>query len=290
MRIMNNHTLPFRKMNGLGNDFAVIDARSRAIRVDAGRAQRLADRRSGPGCDQVIVLEPSARANVFMRILNADGSEVDACGNATRCVAGLLAGETGRTEIAIETGAGLLFATVNADGSVTADMGKPRFGWDEIPLSRQFADTAAIDFTVAAGPAGLLTAPSVVNVGNPHCIFWVADTGAYDLGEIGPRVEHDPLFPERVNVSLAQILSPGALRLAVWERGAGLTKACGTGACAAAVAAARKGLTGRNVVVTLPGGNLRIEWRATDDHILMTGPWELDYEGVFELGQTALAD
>lgn len=274
-------------MNGLGNDFTVIDGRSHALRAGADLAQRLADRETGPGCDQVIVLETSARGNVFMRILNADGSEVEACGNATRCVAGLLAEETGRKEVAIETGAGLLFATVNVDGSVTVDMGKPRLGWKEIPLSRAFADTTAIDFTVEAGPTGQLRAPGVVNVGNPHCIFWVDDLSAYDLAGIGPRVENDPLFPERVNVSLAQILSRESLRLAVWERGVGLTKACGTAACAAAVAAARKGLTGRNVVVTLPGGNLRIDWRSTDDHILMTGPWELDYEGVFELDQPA---
>ncbi len=274
-------------MNGLGNEFAVIDARSHALRPDAALARRLADPRTGPGCDQVIVLEPSARASVFMRVLNADGSEVDACGNATRCVAGLLAGESGRGKFAIETGSGLLLATVNADGSVTADMGRPRFGWEEIPLSRPFADTTAIDFTAEAGPAGRLRAPAVVNVGNPHCIFWVEEPGAYDLAEIGPRIEHDPLFPQRVNVSLAQILSRDSLRLAVWERGTGLTKACGTAACAAAVAAARKDLTERNVMVTLPGGNLRIEWRSTDDHILMTGPWELDYEGVFELERPA---
>ncbi len=274
-------------MNGLGNDFTVIDDRSHALRAGAALARRLADRETGPGCDQVIVLETSERGNVFMRILNADGSEVEACGNATRCVAGLLAEETGRKEVAIETAAGLLFATVNVDGSVTVDMGRPRLGWKEIPLSRAFADTTAIDFTVETGPAGPLRTPGVINVGNPHCIFWVDDLSAYDLAGIGPRVENDPLFPERVNVSLAQILSRESLRLAVWERGVGLTKACGTGACAAAVAAARKGLTGRNVVVTLPGGNLRIDWRPTDDHILMTGPWELDYEGVFELDRPA---
>lgn len=276
-------------MNGLGNDFAVIDGRTPGVRVDAALARRIASRSEGPGCDQVIVLEPSARANVFMRILNADGSEVDACGNATRCVAGLLAGQTGRNEIAIETRAGVLIATINADGTVTADMGKPRFGWDEIPLSRPFADTTAIDFTVNADPAAPLSAPSVINVGNPHCIFWVADISAYDLGEIGPRVEHDPLFPQRVNVSLAQIVSRNEIRLAVWERGAGLTRACGTAACAAGVAAMRKNLTGRNVIVTLPGGNLGIAWNPADEHILMTGPWELDYEGVFEPDRPAQA-
>jgi diaminopimelate epimerase len=278
----------FRKMNGLGNDFAVLDARASAISLDPQSASRLADRKHGVGCDQVIVLEPSARADVFMRILNADGSEVAACGNATRCVAGLLAGETGRQRIAIETAAGLLDARVHGDGRVTVDMGAPRFGWQEIPLSRPFPDGNAIDFSVATA-AGPLSQPSVVNVGNPHCIFWVADMAAYDLAEIGPRVEHDPLFPERVNVSLAQLLSQNRITLRVWERGVGLTMACGTAACATGVAAARRGLTGRKVEVGLPGGVLGIEWREADGHILMTGPWSLDYEGEFDVAERSPA-
>lgn len=276
--------LPFRKMNGLGNDFAVIDTRANPLSLSAKMARAIADRREGVGCDQVIVLENSPRAAVFMRILNADGSEVDACGNATRCIAALLAAESGRGDVAIETNAGLLTATVNPDGGVTANMGCPRFAWDEIPLARPFADTSAIEFTVDTGSAPPLGAPSVVNVGNPHCIFWVSDVDAYDWGVIGPRVEHDALFPQRVNASIAQVTSRGALRLIVWERGAGLTRACGSGACAAAVAAARRGLTDRKVVVALPGGNLTIEWQTSDDHILMTGPWELEYEGMFDLG------
>jgi diaminopimelate epimerase len=283
---MFNRTLPFRKMNGLGNDFAVIDARVSAVSLSAGATRRLADRREGVGCDQVIVLERSARADAFMRILNADGSEVGACGNATRCVAGLLSDELGRPGIAIETSAGLLQSQVHGDGRVTVDMGTPRLAWDEIPLARAFADTSAIDFTVGSA-AGPLTKPGVVNVGNPHCIFFVADLAAYDLAEIGARVENDPLFPERVNVSLAQVLSPGSIELRVWERGAGLTQACGTAACATGVAAARRGLTGRKVDIALPGGVLGIEWREADGHILMTGPWSLDYEGVFELGEPA---
>jgi diaminopimelate epimerase len=279
---MKSAQLPFWKMNGLGNDFAVLDARESKLTLDSMLVQRIADRKDGVGCDQVIVLEPSNRGMVFMRVLNADGSESGACGNATRCIAALLGAENGRPDISIETRAGLLNATVNADGSVTADMGTPLFGWEEIPVSRVFRDTAALDFAVDAGQGRVLERPGVVNVGNPHCIFWVDDINAYDVAEIGARVEHDPLFPERVNVSFAQILTPQTIRLAVWERGTGLTKACGTGACAAAVASARRGLTARRVTVALPGGNLIIEWRETDGHILMTGPWSLDYEGVFD--------
>jgi diaminopimelate epimerase len=273
--------LPFRKMNGLGNEFAVIDMRARTTRITGEMARAIANRETGAGCDQVIVLEHSPRAAAFMRILNADGSEVEACGNASRCIAAVLAAESGRGEVDIETGAGLLSATINADNTVTVDMGCPRFQWDEIPLSRAFDDTNAIDYTVDTGGAPSLSAPSVVNVGNPHCIFWVDDIDAYDWGAIGPRIEHDALFPERVNASIAQVTSHDALRLVVWERGAGLTKACGTGACAAAVAAARKGLTGRKVVIALPGGNLTIDWQSADNHILMTGPWELEYESTF---------
>lgn len=281
-------TFAFRKMNGLGNDFAVLDARAHALNLSSQAAQAIADRNGSVGCDQVIVLEPSNRGTVFMRILNADGSEVSACGNATRCIAGLVAAETKLSEVVIETRAGLLYAIVNADGTVSVDMGAPRFGWQEIPLSRAFADTATIDYSVAGGPVGsILSAPGVVNVGNPHCIFFVDDIDACDLASIGPRVEHDPLFPERVNVSLAQVLAPDAIRLAVWERGAGITKACGTGACAAAVASARRGFTERKCVVTLPGGNLTIEWRPDNGHILMTGAWHLDYEGVFEMDTSA---
>lgn len=285
---MFNPTLPFRKMNGLGNDFAVLDARASAIVLSADNARRIADRKHGVGCDTVIVMEPSQRGDIFMRIINADGAEVEACGNATRCVAGLLAGELGRHSIAVETVAGLLQSRIAGDGRVTVDMGAPRLGWQDIPLSRPFADTSAIDFTVPTA-AGALTRPGVVNIGNPHVIFFVDDIAAYDLAEIGPRVEHDPLFPQRVNMSLAQVTAPGALTLRVWERGVGLTQACGTAACAAGVAAFRRELTGRSVDVTLPGGVLGIEWREADGHILMTGPWSLDYEGVFELGELAAA-
>jgi len=285
---MFNQTLPFRKMNGLGNDFAVIDARASAVKLTPDATRRLADRRNGVGCDQVIVLETSQRGDAFMRILNADGSEVGACGNATRCVAGLISGELRRPRVTIETAAGLLAAQIQADGSVSVDMGTPRFDWRDIPLARDAGDASAIDYRIET-PAGLLEGPSVVNVGNPHCIFWVEDLDAYDAAAIGPVVENDPLFPERVNVSFAQVLSHNAIRLRVWERGVGLTQACGSGACATGVAGARRGLTGREVSIELPGGTLGIKWRETDGHILMTGPWSLDYEGIFDFGETASA-
>jgi diaminopimelate epimerase len=271
--------ISFRKMNGLGNDFVVLDARARPLVLSAETARRIADRAHGIGCDQLIVLEASREADVFMRIRNADGGEVDACGNAARCVAALMAVETGRPQVSIETNDAVLGAMLNGDGTVTIDMGTPRFRWDQIPLAEEFRDTRMIELQIGPIDAPVLHSPSVVNVGNPHCIFWVEDVGAFDLARIGPMLENHPLFPERANISLAEVTALDAITLAVWERGAGLTKACGTAACAAAVAAARKGLTGRHVVVTLPGGPLTIDWRTSDDHILMTGPFALDYEG-----------
>jgi diaminopimelate epimerase len=267
----------FRKMNGLGNDFVVLDARVRPLALVAAQIAAIADRKSGIGCDQVIVLEPSDYADVFMRIWNADGGEVGACGNAARCVAALLVAERGSPHVSIETESGLLAATVSKNGRVIIDMGVPRFNWNEIPLSKPFDDTRAIELS-SIGDEGL-SAPSVVNVGNPHCIFFVDDVEAHDLARFGPALEHHPLFPARANISLAQVTGPNSLRVRTWERGAGLTKACGTAACAAAVAAVRRGLTGRNVTVTLPGGDLVIDWREGDDHILMTGPFALDYQG-----------
>jgi diaminopimelate epimerase len=272
-------TIPFRKMNGLGNDFVVLDAREHALRLGADAVRAIADRTSGIGCDQVITIEPSGSADAFMRIWNADGGEVGACGNAARCVAALLAGERETPQVSIETESAVLAAVVNDDGSVTIDMGIPRFNWDEIPLSEPFHDTRRIELQLGPIDDPVLHSPSVVNVGNPHCIFFVDNIEAHDLARFGPLLEHHPLFPERANISIAQVTGPKALRLRTWERGAGLTKACGTAACAAAVAAARRGLTGRQVTVTLPGGDLGIDWREDDDHILMTGPYALDYEG-----------
>jgi len=267
-------------MNGLGNDFVVLDGREHKVILGPEDAQRLGDRKGalGLGCDQVIVMEPSQTADVFMRIFNADGSEVSACGNATRCVALIAAEETGRAQVSIETRAGLLKADVQDPGNITIDMGKPRFQWDEIPLAEPFHDTTGIELQIGPVDAPVLHTPSVVNVGNPHAIFWVGDVNAHDLGRFGPLLENHPIFPERANISLAQITSRGSLKLRVWERGAGLTRACGTAACAAAVAAARKDLTDRKVNVELPGGTLVIEW-GPDDHILMTGPAELEFEG-----------
>ena len=311
--------IPFKKMNGLGNDFVIIDARAGPLRLSAIAAGAIASRTGGVGCDQVIVLEPSRAADVFMRILNADGSEVSACGNASRCVAALLSPGFGRDRLTIETRAGVLDAEAGADGLVTVDMGTPRFEWNQIPLSRAFEDTRAIDLAYALPDGRVLERPGVVNVGNPHCIFWVQDAGSYDLASFGAALEHHPLFPERANVSLAEVVEgktpspqpspqgerefaggqfrrpsplgekdrmrgdfPSRIKLRVWERGTGITRACGTAACAAAVAAARTGRTGRRASVELPGGVLFIEWREADDHILMTGPTEFEFEGALQ--------
>jgi len=262
--------IPFVKMHGLGNDFVVLDARVQGIPpMDARLAAALADRRTGIGCDQLILIEPSQAADFRMRIFNADGSEVEACGNATRAV-GLLHGGPAR----IETLGGLVQASP-ADGGIAVDMGEPRFDWNAIPLAYAM-DTLAM-------PVGWeeLEGPVAVNVGNPHAVFFVADNAAVDLARLGPEIEHDPLFPERVNVNVATVTSQEAIRLRVWERGAGETRACGTGACATAIAAMRRGLTARAVTVSLAGGDLRIEWRE-DNHILMTGPATESFRGDFD--------
>ncbi|HET7211898.1 MAG TPA: diaminopimelate epimerase, partial [Methyloceanibacter sp.] len=266
-----------RKMNGLGNDFVVLDARARALPLSPDAVRAVADRKEGIGCDQIVALEPSRKADVFMRIWNADGGEVGACGNAARCAAALVAAERGVSNISIETESGVIGASVNADLSVTIDMGAPRFAWSEIPLAKPFDDTSAI--AIGGIEDSALHSPSAVNVGNPHCLFFVDDVEAHDLARLGPVLEHHPLFPERANISLVQVLDPSHLKLRTWERGVGLTRACGTAACAAAVAAARRELAGRKVRVSLPGGDLLIEWREEDGHILMTGPYALDYEG-----------
>jgi diaminopimelate epimerase len=214
----------FRKMHGLGNDFVIFDSREAPVEMTEARARALADRRTGIGCDQLIVLEPSEQADVRMRIWNSDGSEVGSCGNAARCVALLLGGPAW-----IETAGGLLAASANG-AAATVDLGEPRFAWDEIPLA--FAmDTAAMPVAWED-----LRDPFAVNVGNPHVVFFAEDADAVDLGRLGPLIENDPLFPERINVNVASV-EGGAIRLRVWERGAGLTRACGTGACATAVAA-----------------------------------------------------
>lgn len=274
--------LRFRKMNGLGNTFAVFDGRAAPVRL-APDAIRALGADGAIGFDQMITLEPSpAGADVFMRIHNKDGSEVDACGNATRCIGWLLMAESGRPSADIETNAGLLhaFETGIAE-TVAVDMGEPRFGWQEIPLARPFADTRAIDLDFGPVDAPILSAPSAVSMGNPHAIFFVGDVNAIDLARIGPILEHHPLFPERANISLAHVTARDAITLRTWERGAGLTRACGTAACAAAVAAMRKGLVDRSVTMTLPGGPLRILWR-DDNHVIMTGPIEAEFEGTID--------
>ena len=261
---------PFTKMHGLGNDFVVLDGRVDAVPAMTGAlAAALADRHTGIGCDQLIVLEPSDLADFRMRIFNADGSEVEACGNATRAV-GLLHGAPAR----IETLGGIL-STSPADGGIAVDMGVPRFDWQQIPLAYAM-DTLAM-------PVGWdgLENPVAVNVGNPHVIFFVEDCDTVALDQLGQEIEHDPLFPERVNVNVAVVTARDAIRLRVWERGVGLTRACGTGACATAIGAMRRGLVDRVVTVTLLGGQLRIEWNA-DGRILMTGSASESFRGTFE--------
>jgi diaminopimelate epimerase len=283
---MSAHPLPFRKMNGLGNEILVVDLRRDRRPLAAADAVKLA--RIEP-YDQLMVLEPARTpgTDAFMRIFNNDGSQSAACGNGTRCVAALVMDETGRSEAVFETASGLLPSRRAEGGLITVDMGKPRFRWDEIPLAEEFADTRAIELQIGPIDAPILHSPSVVSMGNPHAIFWVRDAGAFDLAAIGPLLENHPIFPERANISLAEVASRASIRLRVWERGAGITRACGSAACAAAVAAARTGRAGRKVTVTLPGGPLAIEWREADDHVLMTGPWELEREGAFEVAEAA---
>ena len=262
--------MDFVKMHGLGNDFVVLDARARTLpEITRPFARAIADRNSGIGCDQLVILSPSSEADFAMRIFNCDGGEVGACGNATRAV-GLLHG----APATIETTGGILAVRGDGEG-ISVDMGEPRFEWDAIPLSYPM-DTLAL-------PVGWeeLERPVAVNVGNPHAVFFVPDSDAVQLERLGPTVEADPLFPERVNVNVATVEDRATIRLRVWERGAGITRACGTGACATAVAAVRRGLVGRSVQVFLPGGALRIDW-GEDNRMIMTGPAAESFRGSFE--------
>jgi diaminopimelate epimerase len=276
--------LPFTKMQGLGNDFVVLDARRKAVPLGLGDRRRIADRRRGIGCDQLIVLEPprTAGADVFMRIYNPDGSEAGACGNATRCISGRLMDESGAERMTVETISGLLPARRREGGRVTVDMGAARTGWREIPIAQ---DCDTLHLPVALGPLG---DPVGVNMGNPHAVFFVDDVDAIALETIGPKLEHAPLFPERANIEIVQVMSPERLRMRVWERGAGITMACGSGACAALVAAARRELTGRRAEVVLDGGPLEIEW-LENGHVLMTGAWAESFTGEIAL-EIALED
>ncbi len=266
----------FIKMHGLGNDFVIIDARRTAPRLAPEAVRALADRRRGIGFDQLIVIESPAGPNADARftIYNADGGEVDACGNATRCVAGLMMVELARDSVCLQTKAGPLSARRAGPGRICVDMGEPSFGWRSIPLA-EAADTTALDLA-----EGALSAPVALSMGNPHAVFFVADADSVDLATLGPRLEHHPIFPERANIGAATVLARDRLRVRVWERGAGLTQACGTGACAAVVAAARRGLAGRRAEVVLDGGSLGIDWRA-DNHVHMTGPFAASFKGRF---------
>jgi diaminopimelate epimerase len=273
---------PFRKMHGLGNDFVVFDARARALRLSPAQAAAVADRRCGVGCDQVIVVEPGdAETAAFMRIFNADGSEVSACGNATRCVARLLMEETGLGEATLRTRAGLIRAVAADGGRITADMGPARLKWDEIPLA-ETCDTLSLPILM-----GALESPVAVSMGNPHAVFFVPEAEAVDLPTLGPAIEVHPLFPEKTNVEAVSVAGPNRLRMRVWERGVGITRACGTGACAALVAAVRRGLVDRTAEVILDGGSLTITW-AENGHVLMTGPAALAFEGT--IGDLSPAD
>mgnify|MGYP002335994679 FL=1 len=273
--------LPFRKMNGLGNDFVIVDLRDTRARMTEDAARRIADRKSGVGCDQVITIED--QDGPFMGVWNADGSEAGACGNAARCVGAILMAETGETAVGMETRSGFITAERVGAGRVAVDMGVPKFHWKQIPLAEEIQDTRFVDIKLGPIDKPVLWGPSAVNMGNPHCVFFVDDVSAHKLEIFGPMIENHPIFPDRANVSLAEVKGRQFIRLRVWERGAGVTKACGTAACAAVVAANRRRLTDRKVSVELDGGLLAIEWRA-DDHVIMTGPYEFDYEGLLPEG------
>lgn len=272
-------TRPFVKMNGLGNDFVVVEARTGgAFAPTTAEVRAIANRETGIGCDQLIAIEPSDRADAFMRIWNADGEEVSACGNATRCVGWLLMQASGCKEASIETRAGILLASDSGDHRVAVDMGAPGLGWKDVPLAEEM-DTRGIELQVGPIDAPHLHTPGAVSMGNPHVVFFVENAETAPVKEVGPLIEHHPLFPEGVNVGFAEIQGPGRIRFKVWERGVGQTKACGTGACAALVAASRRGLCLRHAEVALDGGTLEIEWRADDEHVIMTGPIEVEFTG-----------
>jgi diaminopimelate epimerase len=277
----------FVKMNGIGNEIVVVDLRKlmnlAATKITPDEARAVAQPAGAP-YDQLMALYPprSPGTDAFIRIYNNDGSEAGACGNGMRCVASLVSDETGKAKMTFETANGVINAWKNDDGLFTIDMGKPKFAWNEIPLSEEFRDTRAIELQIGPIDAPVLHSPAVVNMGNPHAIFWVEDPYAYDLARFGPLLENHPMFPERANITLAHIVSREHIVMRTWERGAGLTKACGSAACATAVAAARLWRTGRKVKMTLPGGELTIEWRERDDHVLMTGPVAFEFNGTFD--------
>jgi diaminopimelate epimerase len=276
-------TAPFAKMNGLGNEIIVADMRSRADRITPAAAIAL---NADPATkfDQIMAIyDPRTPGTInYIEIINSDGTMAQACGNGMRCVVQALAAETGQKVFTFETIAGILNAEEHADGLISVDMGIPRFGWQDIPLAEEFRDTRMIELQIGPIDAPVLHSPSVASMGNPHAIFWVdEDVWSYELDRFGPLLENHPIFPERANISIAQITSRETLNLRTWERGAGLTLACGSATCAAVVCAARTNRTGRKVEVTVPsGGHLTVEWRA-DDHVVMTGPAEWEFSGNF---------
>ena len=274
---------PFAKMNGIGNEIIVADMRGRADRLTAAAAVAL---NADPATrfDQIMAIHDARTPGTgyFIDILNSDGSGAGACGNGTRCVVQALAAETGQKVFTFETVAGILNAEEHADGLISVDMGRPRFAWHDIPLAEEFRDTRMIELQVGPIDAPVLHSPSVVSMGNPHAVFWVdRDVWSYELDRFGPLLENHPIFPERANITIAEVTSPQTMTIRTWERGAGLTKACGTAACAAAVAAARTRRTGRSVTLQAPGGKLRVDWRE-DDHVVLTGAAEWEFSGTFD--------
>ena len=280
MSALANHA--FVKMNGLGNEIVVVDMRAAPAPIPADEA-RAAAQPAGAPYDQMMALYPprTGGTDAYVRIYNSDGSAAGACGNGMRCVASLVAQATGKDKLAFEVDGRVLQTWKNADGRFTVDMGEPKFDWKDIPLAEEFRDTRAIELQIGPIDKPILHSPSAVSMGNPHAVFWVDDVNAYELAKIGPLLANHPMFPERANITLCAIQSKEHIVIRTWERGAGLTKACGSAACAAAVAAARLKRTGRKVRVTLPGGDLSIDWRESDSHVLMTGPVEFEFEGTF---------
>ena len=275
-----NH--PFWKMNGAGNEIVVVDLRRSRHVVTAAEARAIAAA-DGSHFDQLMVLHApvTTGTDAFIRIYNTDGSEAGACGNGTRCVAWVLTEGTGRDSLVVETKAGLLVCRRLGPAVFSVDMGEPKFDWRDIPLAEEFRDTRAIELQIGPIDAPILHSPSAVSMGNPHAVFWVEDPYSYDLAKIGPLLEHHPIFPDRANISLAAVKAPDHIVLWVWERGAGITRACGTAACAALVSAARTRRTGRSARISLPGGDLTIDWR-DDNHVIMSGPTELEHRGQFD--------
>lgn len=276
-------TIPFLKMNGLGNEIIVADMRGRADRVTPAAAVAL-DGDAATKFDQIMAIHDARTPGTayYVEIINSDGSLAEACGNGTRCVTQMLAAESGLRTFLFETKGGLVAAEELPDGLISVDMGKPRFGWQDIPLAEEFADTTGIELQIGPIDAPVLHTPSVASMGNPHATFWVKDdVWGYALDRFGPLLENHPIFPERANISIAQVAAPDHIILRTWERGAGLTKACGSAACAALVNAVRTKRSGRKAIVRVPGGDLTVEWR-DDDHVILTGPAELEFAGTLD--------